>query len=300
MRRVLLAALVVVGTTLGVFAADGRSVSEVAPGQLSMTPIKAVFLPAPDFATRYTFTYRERNPRAKMTISWHLYLKLIDTEGQPASDVPDSGAELDLLCSNAKFPGRTHAFSAPDYGSYGWDALNKPEFIWYHGDQGVYASPPGYGCDHKSMGPSGHQGIVSVEIYDKKGWVCHARYSGTNDGTGAKPRCERTGLPPNADLLTRVAISFEKRAIDELRKPAHDAGTWRRYVDISEGDLAGAIADVKADGFPTADDAVSQLQAAKAHDADALKPKSTARRISDLQDAIEQKQLALTLITRDS
>ena len=278
----------------------GRDSAEVAPGQLSMTPIKAVFLPAPDYATKYTFTFKELNPKAKVTINWYLYLELIDPKGQPAPDLPDSGAEYDPLCANKKFPGLTDAYSGPDHGSFSWSKLGKTQYIWYHGDQGVYTTPPGYGCDHKSMGPRGHQGTVSVEMYDNKGWVCHARYYGTNNGTSDKPRCERAGLPPNADVLTKTAIYFEREAIKELQTPAHSPDKWRHYVRVSLDELDGAIADVKADAFPGAEDVVGLLQSAKKDDVSATAPQTGAQRIRDLEQGIQEKQAALKLIQRDS
>jgi hypothetical protein len=52
--------------------------------------------------------------------------------------------------------------------------------------------PSTYGCAHRKMGPSGHQGIVSVVVNDGA-WACAASIRGTNLSTqsvsGGDPEC---------------------------------------------------------------------------------------------------------------
>jgi hypothetical protein len=63
--------------------------------------------------------------------------------------------------------------------TYVWTKLGA-DFTWYHGDKGSYL-PSAYGCDHHKMGPSGHQGIVSVTVSDGT-WSCTATTDGSNLG----------------------------------------------------------------------------------------------------------------------
>ena len=65
------------------------------------------------------------------------------------------------------------------------------KFLWHHGDQD--------GCNHKDMGPHGHQGLVTV-VVKGDGWECTETYKGTNtstksdvaDKTASTPTCGKT------------------------------------------------------------------------------------------------------------
>jgi len=297
----------VVAIGLAVLAVAGSSAlattssRDVFVPRLTMTPLKATFIPK-DFATQYTFTATDTNPRAKIKeTDWYLTLRLIDEAGAPAPGVPNSGAEYDALCGNAKQPGGTQMYSAPAWRQYGassaykWQHLGR-SFLWYHGDQGVYATPVGYGCDHEQMGPSGHQGTVSVRIADTAGWVCNASYNGTNDGLGFKPRCEKIGAPTTVATEIKVAILFEEDAIKILRTPEHDPN-WRRYISLGEDAIDRAIEKIQQEGLPAGEEAIARLKDAKANDEKALAPKKAAQRIQDLESGIIDKQDAVKLVS---
>jgi hypothetical protein len=262
---------------------------------LSITPLKAVFLPAPNLATKYSTTITERDHRAKVKITWFLILELIDPKGTPFPGLADSGAEYDPLCGNAKYPGGELNGSHPGYSAFVWHG--KSNFVWYHGDVGSYSSPASYGCDHKSMGPRGHQGLVVIHVSDSRGWYCFARYYGTNDGTGEKPVCYKATAPRTPRSYVNLAIHLEREAIKELQTPAHSAKLWRDVVDDSMRELDHAIREVNEDkDTPPAEGAMEHLRNAKAHDGDALKPKTAVARIRDLEQGIEDKQGALKII----
>ncbi|HEX7626668.1 MAG TPA: PKD domain-containing protein [Gaiellaceae bacterium] len=127
---------------------------------LKVSPIKAVFV-AKEFATHYSVVASE--PGAKLTYAWSLKLQRVDVKG---------GA-VDAGCTNRGVLTGTTA-----------------TFVWHHG------GTPADHCDHAKMGPSGHEGLLTVVVSDKT-WSCTATFKGTNDGTGTAAVCVK-GKPAPA------------------------------------------------------------------------------------------------------
>src|SRR5438132_594457 len=142
----------------GTGAADVKS-------PLTLPQMELVFLPR-DFATHYSVAPTDKHPKRKLHYTWTLALKLVDPAGAKAPGVADSGAAVDPPCTDSKLAGGSRSGEA----TYVWQSLGK-EFVWYHGDKGDYPDAPAYGCDHKLMGPSGHQGTVTVAVTDGI-WQC--------------------------------------------------------------------------------------------------------------------------------
>jgi hypothetical protein len=153
---------------------------------LTVTPVESVFVPE-ELATRYTVQAKDA-PTATLTYTWTLTLTLVDPAGAPAPGIAGSGAAVDPGCDNTLLTGRT----ALGDNAYVWYGLG-PGFTWYHGDVGAYPGSS-YGCDHTKMGPSGHEGIVSVTVSDGL-WQCRTEARGTNLGIdplfGSTPVCGR-------------------------------------------------------------------------------------------------------------
>ena len=135
---------------------------------LSLTPVKAAFV-ASEFATHYTVVAKE--PGAKLTYKWTLKLQLVDNAG--ATGEAGAKAAVDAKCTNR-----------------GVLSSAATSFVWHHG------SSPQDHCDHAKMGPSGHEGLITVVVSDGT-WSCTATYKGTNDGTGAAATCAKN-TPPAA------------------------------------------------------------------------------------------------------
>jgi len=138
--------------------------------KLSIPPIQAIFLPT-KLATSYTVAPIGEAPKG-LTYKWTLQLTLVDPAGAPSSAESDAHAAVDPTCDNTELPGGKAAGGE----TFVWDNLGG-SFIWYHGDKGAY--PDGYGCNHKAMGPSGHEGLVTV-VVTGGGWTCTASIKGTN------------------------------------------------------------------------------------------------------------------------
>lgn len=139
---------------------------------------------------------------------------------------------------------------------YHWQDLT--DFIWYHGDVGVYSDKPQYGCDHSKMGPDGHQGIVTLIVDDANPgekympWTCQANYYGTNTGIGAE---EDTDCHPGAEdagerFLLAVAWGDEVTALHMLESKKNQAGA-KSELEHSIDDMKRAIAKEKT--YPYAD-----------------------------------------------
>src|SRR4051794_33229010 len=146
--------------------------SSGAESPLSIGTITAKFVPS-EFATHYSVEAVDLSGKA-VKFRWSLELELVDTAGAKNKDVPDSGAAVDLVCNNHEKVTGT-----------------GDEFVWHHADA------PKDNCDHKKMGPKGHQGLIVVVVSDGK-WYCVARYRGTNDGEGDRSRCsqdDNLGVP---------------------------------------------------------------------------------------------------------
>ena len=69
------------------------------------------------------------------------------------------------------------------------------EFVWHHGNEGDPISNDHCNHDGDAIGPTGHQGTVSVEVSDAK-WTCTASYTGTQRADG-----NASGDGPDGDCL---------------------------------------------------------------------------------------------------
>jgi hypothetical protein len=182
--------------SVGLPAAGGAK-SRVAPAapSLSMTPIEAKFVDK-EFATHYTVDAFDLDSK-KLTYRWTLELELVDRAGAKHPTVADAAAAVDLACNN-------HRRLVSD----------NEEFVWRHGD------PPKDNCDHRKMGPKGHQGIIVLVVTDGT-WLCTAEYEGTNDGRGKAPRCGKDDATVPLKLRSAIgkiddAIGLERAAIADL------------------------------------------------------------------------------------
>ena len=138
---------------------------------LTVSPLKATFAPA-EFATHYSVIARE--PGAKLTYKWTLTLEVVDAKGAADPTQPGAFAAVDSGCNNR-----------------GLLSSTATTFVWHHG------GTPADHCDHSKMGPSGHQGLITVVVSDGT-WSCTASYKGTNDGTGAAATCAKGKPAPAA------------------------------------------------------------------------------------------------------
>jgi len=128
------------------------------------------------FETQYAvLVHNPEGMRDALTASFKITLELVDKAGAPNPGTPGSGAAVDLGCTNAGV-GIPHPEIANDelHGLF--------LFGWTHPDP-ADSDPPGkYHCNHMDMGPSGHQGLITIVVSDKK-WHCTATYKGTNSST---------------------------------------------------------------------------------------------------------------------
>lgn len=133
---------------------------------LTLSPVTATFSGAA-FATTYTVIAKE--PGAKLSYAWTLRLQLVDAAGATDPATPGAHAAVDKGCNNR-----------------GVLASSATTFVWHHGDQDT--------CDHSKMGPSGHQGLITVSVSDGT-WTCTATYRGTNTGVGKAAACAKKSAP---------------------------------------------------------------------------------------------------------
>ena len=150
---------------------------QVGASTLRILRMRSVFVPG-ELATKYTVDALT-HLGAKVTYDWTLSLGLVDFPGARPPGSPDSGAAFDPSCDNALLPGGSLVSFNRRSDTYLWTKLAE-EFTWFHGDKGAYPGSS-YGCDHHKMGPSGHQGIVSVTVSDGT-WSCTATTDGSNLG----------------------------------------------------------------------------------------------------------------------
>jgi hypothetical protein len=203
-----------------------------------ITPITAVFVPA-ELATKYTVATTGTAP-ADATYTWTLHLTLVDPAGAPAPGLPDSGAAVDPTCDNAHLPGG----SAAGGDTFVWKKVGS-SFTWFHGDKGSY--PDGYGCDHTKMGPSGHQGVVTVVVATSK-WSCTATIPGTNltqkPQTGTAPVCKELAAstpPPATTAETATAATTTAQTATTTSSSSGGFPIWVPIVIVA-GLLAAAAA----------------------------------------------------------
>ena len=150
---------------------------------LALSPVSAVFVPG-DLATRYTVTATDTQPSRTLTYRWVLTLMRVDPVGSSPAGYQStdptaanySSAGFDPTCDNAKLPGGSGDITSTS-ATYTW-SNQANSFEWYHGDAGSYPGST-YGCDHKKMGASGHQGTVTAIVSDGV-WICRAKISGSN------------------------------------------------------------------------------------------------------------------------
>jgi len=145
---------------------------------VSLSPITATFQQV-EYATHFTVHASDTSGKS-LSYTWSLKLQLIDKSRATNPGTPGSAAAVDLGCSNQ---GKLSATTS--------------EFIWKHGDASLG------NCDHSKMGPSGHQGKVTVVVSDGL-WVCTASYGGTNSGVGTAAKCAQIVSAPK-----KVAVSCQ-------------------------------------------------------------------------------------------
>lgn len=138
---------------------------------VTLTPITAAFVQV-EFATHFNVHATDTAGRT-LTYNWSLKLQLVDPADAANPGLPGSHAAVDPGCNN-----------------HGKLTSTAKEFVWQHSD----ASPGS--CDHSKMGPSGHQGRITVVVSDGA-WSCTAIYNGTNSGIGQNAVCAQVkSLPP--------------------------------------------------------------------------------------------------------
>jgi hypothetical protein len=125
----------------------------------------------------------------RVTVTWRLHLQLVDPAGTPDPNTSESGAAVDVGCTNDGV-----GTNKPDVQTLPpSDHLHYGHFIWHHPD-GPDSNPAGlYHCNHTDQGPHGHQGLFTVKVRDSRGETCTDSYKGTNSGwshdQGEKAHC---------------------------------------------------------------------------------------------------------------
>ena len=182
-------AIVVVALAGGAANADHAAAADRA--WITISPIEATFDPAGRL-TVYQVQRETHGTQMPVTVTWTLKLELVDKSGAPEPGTPNSGAAVDVGCSNAGV-----GVTEPDEHVV---AVGHPttKFIWHHPDPADSVPPGKYHCNHADMGPRGHQGLITVTVADKE-WSCTATYKGTNtstpqsetNGTASMPVCKQ-------------------------------------------------------------------------------------------------------------
>ncbi len=168
MSKKLTSIVISAGLLLGMYVTGGDATA--APtSSVTLSRITATFQQA-EFATHYTAQASDRAKKA-LTFTWTLKLQLVDKAGANNPGIPGSKAAVDGKCNNG-----------------GKLTSSTKEFIWKHGDAGLG------NCDHSTMGPSGHQGLVTLVVSDGL-WSCTATYGGTNSGVGPVSMCKPIATP---------------------------------------------------------------------------------------------------------
>jgi len=174
-----------IGCGVVVLAACALGVPAGSAAKARISPISAVFVPS-KLATSYSVHVLSASAAKHAKYKWTLKLTLVDPAGATSPDEPGAAAAVDPTCDNAVLPhGKRVAKN-----TYAWSTAGST-FIWYHGDQGAYPGSS-YGCDHTKMGPSGHEGLVTVTVTGR-GFSCTASIKGTNlnpfPEKGPAPHC---------------------------------------------------------------------------------------------------------------
>jgi hypothetical protein len=232
-------------------------------GELVISPIRATFTGCPsggpfpptppECATTYSvgILRAPAGAAANLHFEWYIQLKLVDAEGSPPN------ADFDPTCTNAELPkGKVVEGAAGQSGVvYYWS--DRKDFVWYHGDPGVYSDNPTYGCDHSREGPSGHQGIVTLIVDDEApgakypAWVCQANYYGTDTGTAPQEEtdCRPASADPGQRFLVAVAFNDELTAKHMLESKRNKAGA-KAELEHSLADLKAALGQEKRYPIP--------------------------------------------------
>lgn len=191
---------------------------------LGMGPIKATFAPS-EFATHYEVE-NVVDLAGTPTYAWTLKLQLVDPAGAANPSEPGSAAAVDAKCDSRGVPTGTGI-----------------EFVWHHGD----AAPDS--CNHLKMGPSGHQGVVTV-VVTGGGWECTASYDGTNDGVGKAASCREIPKPTPTTTPTTprrpgpVLIPLHGNPVDDpiiAGKKASHAAALENLQTAKDGGLFAFI-----------------------------------------------------------
>lgn len=181
MLRPLYRATVVVSAVAITFGFASTASAATKASAISLSPITAKFVPS-EFATHYTIQARDLAGRP-LRYSWKLSLQLVDKSGAANPTLPGSAAALDKGCTN-----------------HGKLTSTAMAFVWQHGDASLG------NCDHSKMGPSGHQGRISLVVSDGQ-WACTTHYDGTNDGIGPAAVC--AALVPKVTTSSATATSYK-------------------------------------------------------------------------------------------
>ena len=176
---VVLSLCLITGQVSSLIGASSAEAVHMASGSVvptvTLSPITSSFVQA-EYATHFNVHATDTKGRT-LKYNWSLKLQLVDPGKAANLGTPGSGAEVDLNCNNQ---GKLSATTL--------------EFIWKHGDASLG------GCDHSKMGPSGHQGRITVVVNDGV-WACTAIYNGTNTGVGKGATCALLVTAPVASLV---------------------------------------------------------------------------------------------------
>ncbi len=277
------------------------------PDELDISTMHAIFTGCPPggpfppkppvCATDYSVQVLHAPEGAKLHYEWFIQLKLINQEDAADPGSPGSGANFDPTCDNAELPGGKVVEGTAGASGVVYSWQDTKDLLWYHGDVGVYSDRPLYGCDHTRMGPSGHQGIVTLVVDDANPgakytpWVCQANYYGTNTGIGAEEDtdCHPESEEPGERFLIAVAWNDELTAKRMIESKHNQAGA-KKELQQSLDDLKRALAKEKS--FPLSDPYwVSNIERAINGDEQELKDLAPrgARLFGPLENALHAK-----------
>jgi hypothetical protein len=233
-------------------------------------------------------------------VVWSLSLTLVDPAGSSPPGNLNSHAAVDEGCNNTKLAGGQSPLG-PTLTF--WTQLDFT-FTWYHGDKGSYA-PSTYGCDHTMMGPSGHQGVVTMSVTssDRK-WFCRASIAGTNLGAdpiySGTPTCENLVREHIVAVAAYVKedIAGEKAALALVGEHSSKATDSLHGFSRKLSELA---ADLK--NSPGAADPIADLRQASKLDEEASKEdvltnEGAKKAKEDLEAAIALKDKALAALDK--
>jgi hypothetical protein len=149
-------------------------IAGAAPARI--TPVQAVSIPS-KHATQYQVAPVGTQP-GRIVYDWTLQLVRVDR----------AAGKIDPRCTNSKFG----AAEEPGNLVFMWSNVGN-RFVWYHGE-----------CNHRDVGPSGHQGTVTV-VAKGRGWTCTAWFGGTEAREGPPPTCQRNQAAPTGPLTPPLA-----------------------------------------------------------------------------------------------